>query len=822
MEYIRCQQKVRPLRFAFAISPSDKENIIEAMEYSTALWGGYGNTLLPIWTRFPSRKAKSCCLGLIKDFDPDFIVNLTSIPLPKDINQDYEERVISKSNFIAKNKDNTFRFEKGLNILSFLTHVWETETKSISGKSRAIIFKDTKKSKYRKFWACLFGEYPDELGRDYSSAFKETLKAREIKATFKNLSKIMADEAFPPISLTVYKLTRFSFNGGFSSHIVYIGNPANALDLIEFWNIRASGREIFFLPINAYKLFGEQVKRIIKAGDYPINERVQNETDLQKAPSLKEDEFKSVCEWIKNDLGYPLSRRSWSPNWGRRSERVVEDIAPCKYYDDEVKSNLIFDEDRFSPLVLARPSFLSKSLLQKLNRPFEERDYWVNEIDLSDNYKNDYFFNFPSDKALTDMVARDFIFGSIDKVRLIKSAVVYYNNGIMDEVHIHPLKTDEVFVELFKGYGMNISSSPAGVFAKRIIEYMDRLEGCRVFKIRGIRNLLIQLSKQGGDRKDKSKTKDNEPKLHSQYGGTFGELKGIVGYRRKDEYGGPNWDEQIYKDLVLYYQQPKPLTPAIAIDYLFKKNVFRVGLRFTCQNCGKEDWYHLTEFDSNFTCRYCFKNQHIGSLEGTTKKEWHYKADGLFMIPNAGEGSLAVILALWRLHHLEHGRSFKYVTSQNIKGVKDAEVDFIATMLGHFQMGDVLILGEARNYVDFTRKDISKLIEIGSKFPTKPYLCFATLKDKFSDKEKEELKRVIKHKFGLIPLTRLDLDPYDLYNRFNSLKEKYAVTIKDFSFNLCSLNLGLTETETYDLIHFEEKKMLEKLRELERKKKAGR
>jgi len=165
---------------------------------------------------------------------------------------------------------------------------------------------------------------------------------------------------------------------------------------------------------------------------------------------------------------------------------------------------------------------------------------------------------------------------------------------------------------------------------------------------------------------------------------------------------------------------------------------------------------------------------------------------------------------LWRLHAFNHGNNFKYVTSQNIKGEKDAEVDFIATMVNHFQVGDVLILGEARNYVDFTRKDISKLMKIGSKFFTKPYLCFATLKDKFSDNEKKELKRVIKNKFRLIPLTRLDLDPYDLHDRFNSLKNKYAVTIEEFSFNLCYLNLGLSETEIYDLTHSEEKKAFEK------------
>jgi len=522
MEYINCQQKVRPLHFAFAISLSDEKSIIKAVEYSTALWGGLGNIFIPIWKKFPNMQIKSRCLGLIKDFDPDFIVNLTSIPLPRCIKENYKERIISKNSFVAKDsKDNTFRFGEGLSILALMAHIWETETKSILGKSRAVIFKDIDNSKYHKFWAFLFGKYPCKFERDYSSFFKKTLKAKEIEASFDNLCKLMMDEVVPPISLTIYHLTRYGRSGGFSSHILYVGDPTKNLDLIEFWNIRASGKRIFFLPTNAYKLFGKQVKGFIKSGDYQINKSVQNKADIQKSPSITNDEFGFVCDWVKNDLGYSLSRRSWLPNWGRKLERIAEDISPCEYYDKEVKNNLIFDRDRFSPLVLDRPSFLSKSSFQRLNRPYNrERKCWVNEIQLNDNYKNDYFFNFPSDKALTDIVSRKFIFGYPDKVRLTKGVVVYYNDGFTDEVNIHPIKTDRVIAELFKYHGMDISLSVAGLFAKRIIDYMGEIDDCRVFKIRGIRKILIELS-------------NNKP----SFGKAYGDIKGVVNSREKNRFG---------------------------------------------------------------------------------------------------------------------------------------------------------------------------------------------------------------------------------------------------------------------------------------------
>lgn len=800
MEYIRCQQNVRPIRFAFAISLSDKDSLLNAVRYSTALWGGIGNILVPIWKKFPSKELKRRSIGLIDDFDPDFIVNLTSIPLPKEIADKFGKRVIPVNEFL-KTKDGKYHFGYGLSIVPLFRHVWRTEVQSLSGKSAAISFKDIK-GVYEKYWSVTVGDYPTGFSGDFGNYFSSLLKAREQKATFTNLKKMRMEEGITPIDVTAYQLTRTRFYGGFSSHMIFVGNPTSSHDLLEFWNLRASGCEVIFVPTIYYKTFGEKISSIVKAGNYPINDRVQNETDLQKGPSVKKEKFEEICDWIKSDLGHNLSRGYWLPQWGARREHISRDAVPCRYIDSEKKTNLIFDGEDLSPLSLIRPSFLVDDKdYQNLRHGYTGRLFWVNEIEVSDNYKSDFFFDFPNDPKLNDLVSYQFIFGAHEKAKLGANGVNYYNDALMGEVNLHPLKTEDVIKELFKKRGMELSPSAVGTFAKRIIEYMGGLHGCRVFKIRGVRDILIRLSKQ-----------------QQRFGMTFGELKGVVGNRTPDSIGGPNWDNPIYKDLVLFYEQPRPLSPETTIDHLFKKNVFRVGLRFVCQNCGKEDWYHLTEFDVNFTCRYCFKNQHIGPLEGGNKKEWHYKSDGLFMIPDAGGGSLSVILALWRLDHLVHSNSFKYLTSQNIKGIKDGEIDFIALFTNHFQIDSALVLGEARNFVDFSSKDVSKLINIGSKFEQKPYLCFATLKDKFSNKEIKQLKRVIKNGFGLIPLTRLDLDPYDLYDRFGSLKNKYAVTIEDFAHNLCSVNLGLTESEVYDLAHEKQKKMLEKLKALAEKK----
>lgn len=805
MDYIRCYQKLTPIRIAFLISAnSNDDSFAQAVRYSTSLWGGKGNVLVPIWNKNSKKQIKQRSFGLVKDFDPDYIVNLTSKPIPNEIVSQYGKRVINHNKFLFR-KGKAFRFEIGLTIIPLIQHVWNTEVQMVKGKTRAVFLKDIEKKNYKNYWLSVFGDYP--IGTNISKSFIRGLKANELEATFSNLKKLNINEIISPIDFSVYLLNKFGRSGRFSSHIIYFGNPSSKLDAIEYWNMRASGCKILFVPITHFAQFGDEVVDIAKEGNYPINERVQNSASLQKGPSVGESEFRTFCDWIKTEKNINLFSRNGLPKWGAEIKTMHSDVEPCTYIDSERTSNLLFDGDKLSPLELLKPSFFKDDrLYENFKSQRQDKVVWINKIGLDDVRGNDYFLKLPQDNMLSGLITRSYVLGAREKIRLTNSDIAYYNNDFLGNINIYPVTVEETIEEMFRKRGMELKDSPPGLFASRMMEHMGGLHGCRVFKIRGIREALIELSNKG---KKRQKKKSSEVKK-LKYGLVYSELKNIVSRKTKDEFGGPNWDDHLYKDLVLYYLQPRPLTPEIAIDYLFEKNVFRVGLKLHCKKCGKKDWYHLTEFDVNFVCRYCFEKQHIGSLDGAGGKRWHYKPDGIFMIRNAGEGSLSVILALWRLDHLVSSNNFKFVTSKEVIGIADAEIDFIGIYNDHFQMGTVLILGEARNYVDFSSKNVSKLMEIGARFEKKPYLCFVTLKDKFSDQEIEQLKRVLRKGFGLIPLTRLDLDPYDMYDRFSSLRDQYAVTIEDFSNNLCSLNLNLNEQEVYELSHYKETQLYKK------------
>lgn len=169
-----------------------------------------------------------------------------------------------------------------------------------------------------------------------------------------------------------------------------------------------------------------------------------------------------------------------------------------------------------------------------------------------------------------------------------------------------------------------------------------------------------------------------------------------------------------------------------------------------------------------------------------------YKPNWLFALPDGGQWSIATILSIWYLNHFWSLSSNKLLLTSidcKIEWIKDpVECDF-CVFYDH-----ELIIGEAKNLTELKKKDIDNLTILWKKLKTKPILCFSTLKDEFSAKEQRLLKWVISLWFLILPLTRLDMDHYDSYERFEHSKHPYPVNIRELAENLYSLNLYINNS----------------------------
>lgn len=758
MQPIHIRQRLRPSRYAFVVNEGDTNAALKAASLNTALWGGIYNPIVPL-APFESRD------GLPKAFDPDYLVNLSGAQLPADLASRYERRIVTSEDLV-RTDDRTSRRDLGLgfSILPVIRHVHEKEVRFSTTPTRAAVLVPQPAAGWPEFVTFAYGSFqwlPD-MDVDFREAFRRGLRAKEL-----TLSELTPPSDYEtlllPLDFTGHGLQLFGGRASLSSHIIFIGEHRDFRDLIEFWNIRATGRTIVFVPVENYRAFEPLIRYIAVEGRYPINPQIENQADLQKGPSLGDSVFNEVCDWVGTlDLGY-LSRRKQPPRFGMELEWYIGDIHVAELEALAGEEISILLNGQMTPVKIPPPPYLIDE-----SAHIGQFTWSIEVTMLGGNGAAEFMFSFPREPAV-EALARRAVLGSPGKVRLGRRGLVLQQDGIRSTLHLSPVRTEDVVHAIFRQAGLDAEASQPGQYAEQIIKKMGSLHGgCRVFKIRGVREIL--------DRLGKGSTL------------TKGNMYQIVMSEQPDKHG-QNWRPEIYSNLVLRRGQRRPLEFGTIFDVLLEKRVVRPGFTFRCPSCFKDDWYHVSEFAEEYTCRFCFTRQRVNFA---SVQEWQYKADGLFRIPDSAQGSVAVILSLWRFDHLRptvHGR---YVTSRNLTARdtgQQYEIDYAYVVMGSFDTSYELVLGQATRFGDFTDEDIQKMVELADRFSRKPYLAFSTLKDRYSDEEKARLADLAQRGYKVIALTREELDPYDLYDRFEHAPRRYAVRLSELSQNTIQLNV---------------------------------
>ncbi len=740
------------------VKEGDFRAALQAASLNAALWGGIYNPIVPL-TPIESRS------GLIKEFDPDFLVNLTDADLPAELTKRYEDRIIPAAGLV-RTDEHTSRSELGLgfNILALIRYVHDKEVRFSAEPTRAAIIAPQAVADWSEFVAFAYGSFHwlPKTDVSFDDVFQRGLRARTV-----DLPELTPPSHYEtlllPLDFTGYGLRLFDGRASLSSHIIFIGDHRNANDLIEFWNIRATGRTVVFVPAAAYRFFEPLIRFVAAEGHYPINQQAENNADLQKSPSINDKLFDEVCDWIVSlGLG-PLPRCKWQPRFGLEIERYIGDIHVAGIEAAQGEEISILEKGQMTPVKLIPPPYLANEAVRKGQLS------WAVEITMiGGGSEPEFMFSFPNEPAV-EQVVRHGMFGIPGEVRLGHHGIVLQQDWSGSTLHIMPIRTKEVIYALFRQAGLEAEPSQPGQYAEQIVKKMGCLDsGCRVFKIRGVREVLDRL----GD--GSAFTKAN---IHD-----------AVMSKTPDEHG-TNWRSELYNDLILRYNQGCPLDFGIIFDILLEKRILRPGFFFKCRNCFKEDWYHVSEFAEEYTCRFCFTSQRVNFA---AVRDWQYKADGLFRIPDSAQGSVAVILSLWRLEHFSLSHSGRYMTSQNLVAQdtgRRIEVDYAYIIMETFDTSYDLVLGQATRFGDFTDDDMRKMTELANRFHHKPYLAFSTLKDRYSDADKARLLDLSKRGYRVIAFTREELDPYDLYKRFDAAPHKYAMGLKELSENTLHLNV---------------------------------
>lgn len=744
--------KYRPLRIGWCIESDSLKDFTTAVRLTHVFWGGKFNPIIPCANREMAE-------AVISAFRVDALYNVSGTSPVESFIKEFPHLAWSAYEselFLGNGK------EMEPTLLDVAHPAREFFDKYVEGKEKASIegtlyaWSDEDPLRYALLASCGAYPPPGEVGQDYSEMFQKALAA---KVTNIGSAENLPDDFYrqlTPNLLTSIRLTPDSGASHWAQPGFYVGDAGGFTDLVNFWNLRACDIDLLFYDPrfakrleSLTKVYSELLRSRPRPGHWP------NAINLWTSHrDLKVDTHPF-------DLGvslYTVTPSLWN---GLNLNPPV--------MSSEAKSVLgAPNEDGLGPAVT----------LQLPEKPFRSvlRAYYQRVVvSVSAPNVGNVVFTPPFIPRLNEYYSRRIYFPP-NNARAELRSVGLIVSASHSQLTIRGIPFTELACTLFDAFGMAARPSPAGLVGVRLIDQMGGLQGCRVFKIAGVRHLI----------------KKYPPTTSFERT----EAVGLIG-NRDPRTGVPRFDE--YASLYIEPRDRGPLAPNDAFVYLLKKGVFRTGLKFLCPHCGLDFWIHVDDVKSISQCIYCGKDFNV--LPQLKDRNWSYRRSGLFGRSDHQHGGIPVAVTLQQLEIALHGQVLAYTTGvdvqPNIASVEKCETDFVLIVSGMLHREGVvqLVIGECKDSGgEITEEDVRKLTKVAlalEKSQCRVFMLFSKCGE-FTDAEVERCKEArkvlwehegqIHYENNVIIFSRRELEPYRLYERTEKEYEigRPLVSLDDF------------------------------------------
>jgi hypothetical protein len=729
MNTLSIRLRYRPLRVGWCILKDDKEALRKAARLSFTMWGGRYNPIIPV-------DAPDLANQLLKLFRVDALFPLSEgdavsafvaahkhLPWPlmfdglfiNGMHDVKEPTIVDITHPIIKLHNEFFKHNPtagpGLDV-----YRWEPTD------PLADVF------------LCTYGEFPppEETGVDYASLIQTHLFA--VSSFIQNSTEIQSPRIDRETIATLnhaYMKPHYAIQNHWSWPGFYVGDANNATNLINFWNLRATGIEVeFFDPNHAARYerirshWAERVRQLPDAspGSPKIALWHQSERTIDDVRQL----FAA---------GETLECRVDLPTWNGMNVR-----APIMYFDDSATLASIDESGPTPTMSFALP-----------NKPFvEERDSHNQHYVLSVDPGIGLFRNEQATLHAPFIPQLNTFYGrrchhSWNAARAEPDSLGVVTSAHDDHETLYALNINELVTEAFGLVGIEATPSKPGLIASTLIQQMGGLDGCRPFKIPGVRSLI----------------ENHKPSQSFDRATAMQTIRGQGQDRPLSDY---QW---------LYIEPRKPnseLKNSAVLAYLLERGVFRAGLKFDCPSCRLEFWRSLDDTRSRLECEYC--GRHFNATPQLRDKAWAFRRSGLFGNDDHQEGAIPVLLTLQQLLRMRSLSRGMFTTAMTLKpkgaSISKCETDFVVMGERNRDHRIQIVIGEAKTRKPFTADDVAKLKAVADAFPKDQYdvfVVFARLAT-FSAEEVELIKQVNSpHTQRAIMLTDRELEPYFVYER---------------------------------------------------------
>jgi hypothetical protein len=608
-----------------------------------------------------------------------------------------------------------------------------------------------------------FGGYPpkEEVSRDYADLVEKSLAGQRIQLKVPDAVDPDAFKVITPTLLTTYML-EWDSPPEWANSGVYVGDAHDFEDIVNFWNLRAADADlIFYDPVHQARL-----KKLKDAFLEALDARVANSTRWEDSVAVwaKEGRDVDLREFSEREsvTRFSASRGTWNGN----------NLKPARFHIGEAQSILgaVSDDCQRPQLSLQLPEkpFFAEPELHN-------QEVVVSVSSMGDAYGQDEStFRTPFLPRLNEFYGRRIYFQS-NKARVETGGLGIITSVTTSDLSLRAVPRRELIMEIFKAFGMKAKPSESGRIASRLIQQMGGIQGCRVFKIPGVRDLIESVGPQ-------------DP---------FTRSKAVQTIRRcHPNTGIPNFSE--YENLFIESRESGPLKPEHAFLFLLKRGVFQVGLSLSCPYCELDPWVPLDDITTETKCEYCGKSFLI--TPQLRDRDWRYRRSGLFGKENKQEGSIPVALALQQLDTVLNADAI-FVTSMNVEPdtarIEPCETDFVAVHQRFLDDKVSVAIGECKTRMEISDDDVRKLSLVADVFEghgLDAFIVFSKLESFTPDEIARCRTAQSSGKLRVVMLTDRELEPYFVYER----------TEKEFAIRSSAISLDDLAAATND-ISFEPK-----------------
>ncbi len=732
---INLRVRYRPIRIGWCIKQGDFDELRKALRLTHAFWGGRFNPIIPLGDPELARY-------LVKVFRVDCLYSLSESQQGTDLQAEFDYLLWPDFNkALFEDAANGQRQAAFLDIYHPVRHIYEDE---IEGREkpdvRGTIYRWDDADPLADVFLATFGAYPrqDEIGKDYDKLFTKYLAAKEVQVANGEPVPITAFKELTPSVLTTIDLDPIDYDFGWDEPGLYHGDVTNFGDLVNFWNLRACGTELFFYDPSLIPRLGPMAEQYL--------------TDLRARPKSGQAWRDRIAIWKRShdteidltpfgqDLVVPsISLESWNglnikprvmgfeekPVLGSSTEgerlSVTFELPPKPFFDDIAPHNqqLVVS---VHPLVKTQNVVLKPPYFPPLNEYYGRQAYFL-----------------------------------YHSVRSEREGIGIITGVTTSDLTIHALDVRTLVKKIFEAFGISAKPSAAGLVGLRLIEQLGGLQGCRVLKIAGVRELI----------------RAYQPSQSFTRSGAITTIGPIDPVTHK-----PKFED--YESLYIEAREHRgPLKPQDAFNYLLKKGVFRAGLKLVCPSCELDSWVHLDDVRTVNNCEYCGKDFNI--TPQLKDRDWAYRRSGLFGRDDHQRGGIPVALTLQQLETAMHDSILAYTTGTDLDSItadiQQCETDFVLiaeaprTKTLHVGIGECKSDGG-----EITSDDVTKLTRVADALTTKSCEAFIIFSktSRFTPEEVERCKAAqAKYRRRVILLSERELKPYYLYEQ----------TAKEFEIN---------------------------------------